>query len=407
MNAPAQTRTLQDVAQPPARGSSASDLTINMFSAAGFELAQRLARAYMTSNAVPMPFRSVITKRQKVGDNYEDVEVENPAAMGNCLVAIETAMAVRMSITAVMQNAHVIEGRLTWSAQYKIAAINASGRFSPLRFRMTHKGRIKAKYKEKGQWNKQNRKYDMIEKEIDINDIECVAWAYVMERGRATSEIVEGPPVSMLMAVEEGWYSKPGSKWQTSMKDLMLTYRAGSFFGNIHAPDVVMGMGRTSEELHDTIDAETLPDGSLAVDIDRLREPVAAGARARSTRRPADATDVEHQAAPADETQAPQSQTDTPSGEAQAQAGGIPAQAPTSAGPAITADSSYDEIANALEKAKSVAELDVIAPFIGAFGPDDQDALYGIANDRKFDIETATKQQERPQRARGNRPAVE
>jgi hypothetical protein len=63
--------------------------------------------------------------------------------------------------------------------------------------------------------------------------------------------VVESAPVSMKMAVEEGWYGKSGSKWQTELKQLMLQYRAGSFFGNIHAPDVVMGMGRTTEEVID------------------------------------------------------------------------------------------------------------------------------------------------------------
>lgn len=282
MNAPNQARTLSDVAQRP-QGLGAADIAVSMFSSQGFALAQRLANAYMSSNAVPTPFRSVVTKREKVNGEYADVEVPNSSAMGNCLVAIETAQSVGMSITAVMQNANVIEGRLTWSGKFVIAAINASGRFHPLRFDLVNKGPIKATYKEKGAWNRDQRKYDMIEKEIEIENLVCVAWTLprslpipnnvstLAQAKAAQLPVIESAPVSMKLAVEEGWYSKPGSKWQTEMKYQMLQYRAGSFFGNIHAPDVVMGMGRTTEEAIDTIEVVQQPDGTYAADIDTLR----------------------------------------------------------------------------------------------------------------------------------------
>lgn len=293
MNAPTQPRTLADVAQQP-HGGGGTDVTINMFSAQGFTLAQRLANAYQSSNAVPTPFRSVVTKREKQGSDYVDVEVPNPSAMGNCIVAIETAQAVGMSITAVMQNANIIEGRLTWSAKFVIAAINASGRFHPLRFDLVNKGPIKATYKEKGAWNRDQRKYDMIEKEVEIENLVCVAWTlprnvpfprdvYTLADAKAVKlPVIESSPVSMKLAVEEGWYSKPGSKWQTEMKYQMLQYRAGSFFGNIHAPDIVMGMGRTTEEAIDTIDVTQQPDGTYAADIDSLRRAAQSPAAARA-----------------------------------------------------------------------------------------------------------------------------
>lgn len=315
MNAPAQARTLQDVAQKPQQAAG-TDVTINMFSAQGFALAQRLATAYMSSNAVPAPFRSVITKREKQGNDYVDVEIPNPSAMGNCLVAIETALAVGMSITAVMQNANIIEGRLTWSAKFVIASINSSGRFHPLRFDLVNKGLIKATYKEKGAWNRDQRKYDMIEKEVEIENLVCVAWTLprstafpsnvhsLTEAKSASLPVIESAPVSMKLAVEEGWYSKPGSKWQTEMKYQMLQYRAGSFFGNIHAPDIVMGMGRTTEEALDTIEAVQQPDGSIAVDVDALR---AASMSPAARRTETQATDVQSKDVPADKADAAQS----------------------------------------------------------------------------------------------------
>jgi hypothetical protein len=114
----------------------ASNQAVDMFTERGFALAVRLAKAYSSSDAVPACFRQSIEKKGRGGSTW----IDNPAALGNCLVAIETARAVGVSITSVMQNANIIEGRLTWSAQYKIAAINASGRFTPLRFDLKNLG---------------------------------------------------------------------------------------------------------------------------------------------------------------------------------------------------------------------------------------------------------------------------
>jgi len=248
------------------------DTKVDMFSARGFALAQRIANAFASSDAVPAQFRSHNLKRDGGGnENW----VQNQSALGNCIVAIEVAQAVGMSVTAVMQNADVIEGKLRWSGKFAIAAINASRRFSPLRFDVQNLGRIQATYKEKGSWNKDLRRYDMTEKTVEVENLQCIAWAlpagvpipqgvYTLAQARAAGlPIVESAPVSMRMAVEEGWYSKAGSKWQTELKHLMLQYRAGTFFGNIHAPDIIMGMGRTVEEERDIIDVQ--PDGSVAI----------------------------------------------------------------------------------------------------------------------------------------------
>ncbi|HDR9029925.1 TPA: hypothetical protein QDB14_004147 [Burkholderia vietnamiensis] len=261
-----------------------------MFTERGFMLANRIAKAYASSDAVPAQFRSHNLK--KVG--REEHWVENPSAIGNCLVAIEVARAVRMSITAVMQNADMIEGKLRWSGKFVIAAINASGRFTPLRFQMVNRGRIKATYKEKTGWDNEARKPIFTEREVEVDDVECIAWALPkgVPEPRVTSDdlrrfpgrmldlykslgmpVIESAPVTMKMVVEEGWYGKAGSKWQTEMRALMFQYRAGSFFGNIHAPDIVMGMGRTTEEEVDVVDVNA--DGSYTVNrttLDELRD---------------------------------------------------------------------------------------------------------------------------------------
>jgi hypothetical protein len=270
MNVPLTPTSLRE----PRSGALASvepDHAVDLFSARGFALAQRIATAFAESSAVPATFRRWNEKKGPQGSTW----VENTAALGNCIVAVETARSVGMSITAVMQQANIIEGKLSWSAQFVIAAINASGRFTPLRFHTRNLGRLKASYREKLGWNKAKSGYDFRDVEVAIENIECIAWAlpkgfalpagvFTLEQVRAQGlPVVESAPVSLKMAVEEGWYGKSGSKWQTEMRSLMLQYRAGAFFGRIHAPDVVMGMGRTTEEVQDMTTVDVASDGTV------------------------------------------------------------------------------------------------------------------------------------------------
>ena len=55
--------------------------------------------------------------------------------------------------------------------------------------------------------------------------------------------------VNMQMAKDEGWYGKNGSKWKT-MPQLMLRYRAASFFSSLNCPELTMGI-HTREEIED------------------------------------------------------------------------------------------------------------------------------------------------------------
>ena len=53
----------------------------------------------------------------------------------------------------------------------------------------------------------------------------------------------------MDMAQAEGWLNKNGSKWKT-MPQLMLRYRAASFFANLNCPDLTLGL-YTDDEVID------------------------------------------------------------------------------------------------------------------------------------------------------------
>ena len=115
----------------------------------------------------------------------------------------------------VLQNIDVIHGRPSFRATFLIAMVNASGRFSPIKFKLEGEGQ----------------------------DRTCYAYA----TDKSSGETVEGPVVSMAMAKAEGWSTKSGSKWLT-MPELMLRYRSAAFFARLYAPDITLGM-QTAEEV--------------------------------------------------------------------------------------------------------------------------------------------------------------
>lgn len=84
----------------------------------------------------------------------------------------------------------------------------------------------------------------------ELDNVVCVAYAIE----KATGKELVSPPVSIRMAVGEGWYSKDGSKWPT-MPELMLRYRAASYWVSTFAPEMAMGF-RTTEEARDIEDVE-------------------------------------------------------------------------------------------------------------------------------------------------------
>lgn len=161
-----------------------------------FEHAQRVARMLSASNLVPKDFQGNIQ---------------------NTMIALEIANRIGASPLMVMQNLYIIHGKPSWSSSFIIAAINSSNKFSPLRFDLTGEG----------------------------DDYGCVAWC--VEKG--SEQRLESPRVTLGMARKEGWLTKSGSKWQT-MPDLMLRYRAASFFGRLYAPEILMGM-YSVEEIQD------------------------------------------------------------------------------------------------------------------------------------------------------------
>ncbi|RUX18816.1 hypothetical protein EOA27_13225 [Mesorhizobium sp. M2A.F.Ca.ET.037.01.1.1] len=215
------TSTAVAVASPQAHRS------VSVFSSeADFASGQRLCKALTSSNLVPA--------------NYQ-----GEANMGNALIALDMANRMGIPPIMVMQNLNVIEGRPSWASQFVIGALNSCGLFSPIRFRKVKLGEQEVSY-ERWTGPKGNRSKETVKAKV-IN-IECTAYAVE----KATGETLEGPTVSIAMAVAEGWYFRPGSKWVT-MPDLMLMYRAAAFFGRLYAPHILNGMP-SADEVSDLMD---------------------------------------------------------------------------------------------------------------------------------------------------------
>ena len=74
------------------------------------------------------------------------------------------------------------------------------------------------------------------------DDASCLVWVTCPVTGEKT----EGPAASIKIAKAEGWVNKSGSKWQT-MPDLMLRYRAATFFARLYLPDLMLGLQSVDE----------------------------------------------------------------------------------------------------------------------------------------------------------------
>lgn len=262
-------------------------VTMGFGSLQSFEFMQRTAKLFAASTMVPTAYQAIAQKGYGDRATFEP----NPAALSNCVIALDMSQRMNANPLMIMQNLHIIEGRPSWSSQFIIAAINNCGKFSPLRFDLEWLEEIDAEFST-FEW--QDKKKVEKKHTVKIRDARCVAWA----TEKATGERIESAPVTMAMAVAEGWFGKNGSKWK-SMPDLMMRYRTAAFFGRIYAPELLMGLP-ASEEIPDIIDVHPQQDGTYAAsdlapkastDKRKPRAPTAkATANAAAT---ADATDVD------------------------------------------------------------------------------------------------------------------
>ena len=168
-----------------------------------FAVAQRKGAMFAQSTIVPQAYQNNIS---------------------NCVIALDMAERMGAAPLMVMQNLYVVHGTPSFSSKFLVASINASKRFSPLR------------YEFKG--------------EEGTPSLGCRCYAY--EAGdKEQKDPLYGDWITMEMAVKEGWATKSGSKWAT-MPGQMLRYRAAAFWQRVYCPEISMGLISTEE-------AEELP----------------------------------------------------------------------------------------------------------------------------------------------------
>lgn len=175
-----------------------TDYSLGIFGTSdNFTMAYQMAKALSQSTLVPREYQK---------------------SEANCMIAIDLAIRMKTSPFLVMQNLDVIQGRPGWNSKALIGMINTSHKYdSSLHF----------------------------EERTDKNGKPFSCMCYAFENG----ERINGPVVDMDMAVAEGWVGKNGSKWKT-MPQVMLAYRAASFFSRRYCPEISMGL-YTSDEIID------------------------------------------------------------------------------------------------------------------------------------------------------------
>lgn len=171
-----------------------------------FEIIQRRGQMFAQSTIVP--------------DTYKN-------NVGNCVIALEMAERMGAVPLMVMQNLYIVHGNPAFSSKFLIASINASKKFSPLRF-----------------------EFKGAEGELEYG---CRCYAYEAH-DKQHKEPLYGDWITLEMATKEGWTKKNGSKW-LSMPNQMLRYRAAAFWQRVYCPEISMGL-MTVEEAEDIEEVE-------------------------------------------------------------------------------------------------------------------------------------------------------
>ena len=216
-----QVQELAEMPQPQvtqvANRNKVTDFSLGIFGTSdNFAMAYQMAKALAASTIVPKEYQ------------------KNPA---NCIIAIEQAQRLGVSPMMVMQNLDIIQGRPSWNSKFLIAAVNASDKY--------------------------DHELMFDEEQKDGKPYSCIAWT--TKNGRR----IEGMKITMDMAQAEGWLGRNGSKWRT-LPQLMLRYRAASFFARLNCPEVTLGL-YTKDEVRET----DFDDDSPEIVIEKVQAEVA------------------------------------------------------------------------------------------------------------------------------------
>lgn len=170
-----------------------------------FELEQRKAKAFVATDFFPTHLR----------------KGNETANIGTAIIVLDLAQRMNIGALEVAQSIYIIHGKPSFETKFLVARLNSSGLL---------KGRLQTIVSPDG------------------NSAHCEAI------DAQTGQLLKGTTITMEMAKREGWLSKNGSKWQT-MPELMMKYRAQSFFINEFFPEVKYGL-KASDEAEDIVTFE-------------------------------------------------------------------------------------------------------------------------------------------------------
>lgn len=135
----------------------------------------------------------------------------------NIVIAMSMANRMDIDLFTVMQQLYLVKGKAVWAGSFCKTLIEKSNRFSDL---------------------------DLVYFGTEgKDDYGC----YLQATRKSDNKIITGPKVTMSMAKQEGWLSN--TKWK-SMPEMMMGYRAMSYFARLHAPEALSGI-YTEDEVID------------------------------------------------------------------------------------------------------------------------------------------------------------
>lgn len=192
------TKLMEEKAEMPIVYDNGKEVSVNFFSSeANFNLGQRMAKVFATSNLVPAQYQNNI---------------------GNCLIGLNIASRMGADPLMVFQNLVIVHNQPTFEAKFAIACFNATGKYTPIRY-------------------------------TEIGKRGTDSWGmYAYAIDKSTGDVLKGPEITIALAKAEGWYNQ-NAKWR-NVPQLMLRYRAASWFIRTTDPGVMMGF-QTTDEVED------------------------------------------------------------------------------------------------------------------------------------------------------------
>lgn len=178
----------------------------------------------------------------------------NPA---NCLIALDLAGRLNLAPTSLFPHLYVINGRPALSAQFVIALVNRSGKFSRIQWEEGADGEVS---------------FEVYGKMRTVPNY----WAEARFTELASGTEYRSTRVSVEIARRSGWLTKDGSKWQTLPKE-MCRWRSAAWLAKNYAPELVLGLDFEDELRDAEVDAKPFTkvvSSARTISVEPLEEDV-------------------------------------------------------------------------------------------------------------------------------------